>query len=140
MANYNMVSTNVTVTARVGSPFETWAVGYTLEGADLQPGADPDRDGWSNRQEFAFGSVPNMPNGNLVKVAPGGGKITYLQRSGVTYTVRSSTNLTTGFNGTVTPDNSNPQPAGLPDGYDQYEASLPAGSRGFLRVEATLTP
>ena len=73
-----------------------------------------------------------------MKVPAAGGKITYLQRSGVTYVVRSATNLAVTFSGTVTPVKTNPQPSGLPAGYEQYEAMMPAGDRGFLKVEATV--
>jgi hypothetical protein len=68
----------------------------------------------------------------------GGVKITYLQRSGVTYTVKSATDLAAGFTGTVTPSRSSPQPSGLPAGYEQYEATLTNGTKGFLKVEAVV--
>jgi hypothetical protein len=69
----------------------------------------------------------------------GGVKITYLQRSGVTYTVKSASDLAVGFTGTVTPSKSSPQPTtGLPSGYEQYEATLTAPDRGFLKVEAVV--
>ena len=56
---------------------------------------------------------------------------------GVTYTVRSATSLGTGFNGTVTPSLSSPQPSVVPDGYRQYEATFTSGGdQGFLKVEA----
>ena len=87
-----------------------------------------------------YGLVPNVAGGELVKVPVEGGKITYLQRSGVTYVVRSATNLAVSFSGTVTPVKTIPQPGGLPTGYEQYEAAMPAGNRGFLKVEATIAP
>jgi hypothetical protein len=67
-----------------------------------------------------------------------GAKITYLQRSGVTYTVKSASDLPAGFAGTVTPSKSDPQPGGLPSGYEQWEATLTGGDKGFLKVEATV--
>ena len=130
---------NFTVTVAVApTPLESWAAGYGLSGADVSAEADPDGDGWSNAQEFAFGLVPNVAGGQLVQVTSGGGKITYLQRSGVTYVVRSATDLGAGFNGKVDPVQSSPQPESLPAGYDQWEATMPSGGRGFLKVEATL--
>jgi hypothetical protein len=68
----------------------------------------------------------------------GGIKITYLQRSGVTYAVKSATDLAVGFTGAVTPLKSAPQPTGLPSGYEQYEATLTIGTKEFLKVEATV--
>ena len=130
---------NFTVTVAVApTPLESWAAGYGLSGADVSAEADPDGDGWSNAQEYAFGLVPNVAGGQLVQVPSGGGKITYLQRSGVTYVVRSATDLGAGFNGKVDPVQSSPQPESLPAGYDQWEATMPSGGRGFLKVEATL--
>ena len=122
----------------VADPLADYMTGFGLSGANAAGTADPDGDGWSNAQEYAFGLVPNVAGGELVRVPAGGGKITYRQRSGVTYVVRSSTNLELGFSGTVTPTKSVLQPTDLPPGYEQWEAPMPAGSRGFLKVEATV--
>jgi endonuclease I len=130
----------LTVTDAPESGLSSWAVGYGLSGTQAEAGADPDGDGWSNAQEYAFGLVPNVAGGELVKVPMEGGKITYLQRSGVTYVVRSAMELGAGFDGTVEPVKSSPQPGNVPGGYEQYEATMPAGNRGFLKVEATIAP
>ena len=135
-ANYNSATTTVSVVAQ--TPYQSWAVGYGLSGANAAVGADPDGDGWSNAQEFAFGLVPNVAGGQLVQVPAGELKMTYRQRGGVRYVVRSATNLETGFSGTVTPTRSSSQPSGLPSGYEQWEAIMPSGGRGFLKVEATV--
>jgi len=121
-------------------PFESWSVGYKLSGDNALASADPDGDGWSNAQEYAFGLVPNVAGGTLVKIESSslGAKITYLQRSEVKYTITSSTNLAAGFAGTVNPMRSDSQPADLPEGYEQYEATLTAPGRGFLKVEAVV--
>ena len=133
-------SVTLAVTVTVQTPLESWASGYGLSGAEAAAGADPDGDGWSTAQEYAFGLEPNVPGGEPVQVPPEGGKITYLQRSGVAYLVRSATDLGSGFDGTVEPVRSSPQPGGLPLGYEQWEATMPEGSRGFLKVEATIAP
>jgi hypothetical protein len=123
------------------SAFQSWATGYSLGGAEAAASADPDFDGWSNAQEYAFGLVPTTAGGLLTTVSGDGTKITFLQRSGVSYVVRSTTDLAAGFTGTVTPLKSSPQPGGLPAGYEQYEALFPSGTvRGFLKVEATVQP
>ena len=127
----------VTVTS-AQTPYQSWAVGYGLSGANAGAEADPDKDGWSNAQEFAFGLVPNVAGGQLVQVPAGELKMTYRQRGGVTYVVRSATSLETGFDGTVTPTRSSSQPSELPSGYEQWEAIMPSGGRGFLKVEATV--
>jgi len=120
--------------------FPDWIAGYRFSEPNALASADPDGDGWSNAQEYAFGLVPNVAGGTLVKIENSGtgAKITYLQRSGVTYTVKSATDLAAGFTGTVNPMRSNPQPAELPSGYEQYEATLTAPDRGFLKVEAVV--
>jgi len=56
----------------------------------------------------------------------------------VTYTVKSAADLAVGFTATLTPTKSTPPPTGLPSGYEQYEATLTGGDKGFLKVEATV--
>ena len=129
-----VVTVNPSLTA-----FSSWIAGYGFSGASALALADPDGDGWSNAQEYAFGLVPNVAGGALVNIenSGAGAKITYLQRSGVTYTVKSSGDLAAGFTGTVTPAKSSPQPT-VPAGYEQYEATLTNGTKGFLKVEAVV--
>jgi hypothetical protein len=135
-----VTSQSVTVSGTVLTPWQGWALAYGLSGSTALASADPDRDGWSNAQEFAFGLVPNVAGGTLVKFesSGSGAKITYLQRSGVTYTVKSAADLAVGFTATLTPTKSTPPPTGLPSGYEQYEATLNGGDKGFLKVEATV--
>jgi len=130
-----VVTVNPSLTA-----FQSWIGGYGFSGATALASADPDGDGWSNAQEFAFGLVPNVAGGTLVKIesSGSGAKITYLQRSGVMYAVKSSNDLTAWITGTVIPSKSDPQPGGLPSGYEQWEATLNGGDKGFLKVEATV--
>jgi hypothetical protein len=130
-----VVTVNPSLTA-----FQSWIAGYGFSGATALASADPDGDGWSNAQEYAFGLVPNVAGGTLVKIenSSTGAKITYLQRSGVTYLVKSASDLPAGFAGKVTPSKSDPQPTSLPSGYEQYEATLTTGTKGFIKVEATV--
>ena len=115
---------------------------YGLSGSQASPTADPDFDGFSNLTEYAFGTSPVNAGGTIVNVLPSTGgtvKVSYLQKSGVTYTVRSATSLGTGFSGTVEPSLSVTQPAGLPIGYNQYEATFTSGGdKGFLKVDAVV--
>ena len=135
-----VASQSVTVSGTVLTPWQGWTLAYGLTGSTALTSADPDGDGWSNAQEYAFGLVPNVAEGTLVKIESSGSgpKITYLQRSGVTYTVKLATDLALGFTATVTPTKSTPAPTGLPSGYEQYEATLTGGGRGFLKVEAVI--
>jgi hypothetical protein len=123
-----------------GTPLSNYLGGFNLIGSDASGTADPDGDGMNNNAEFAFGTSPIDGSSRAVTQSSvtGGAKITYLQRSGVTYTVKSSTDLTAGFTGTVIPSKSDPQPGGLPSGYEQWEATLTGGGRRFLKVEAVV--
>jgi hypothetical protein len=124
------------------TPFETWASGYNLSGASAAGTADPDNDGMDNNAEFAFGTSPVSGGSRAATLTTSAGsiKLTWLQRSGVTYTVKSFTDLSTAFdNGsgvvaTPSSDQSNKPSAD----YTRYEATLNAdGARGFLKVRAT---
>ena len=139
--NYQAVTFSLNVTVNSAqTPIQIWATGFGLSGVNTDPGADSDGDGQSNAAEFAFGTSPVDGSSRPVSqsIVTGGIKITYLQRSGVTYAVKSATDLAVGFTGSVTPSKSISQPAGLPSGYEQYEATLTIGTKGFLKVEATV--
>jgi hypothetical protein len=122
------------------SLLETWITGFGLTGSLAELGADPDGDGLNNVGEYAFGTSPVEASSRPVTQSSvtGGIKITYLQRSGVTYAVKSATDLAVGFTEAVIPLKSVSQPTGLPSGYEQYEATLTIGTKGFLKVEATV--
>jgi hypothetical protein len=121
------------------TPFESWVSGYNLSGASAAGTADPDNDGMDNNTEFAFGTSPVSGASRAVtqESVLGGIKIKWLQRSGINYTVKSTLNLGSAFSGPVSSTLVSPQPGGLGD-YQQYEATLTGGDRGFLKVEATL--
>jgi hypothetical protein len=122
------------------TPFESWIAGYpSLTGANALGTADPDGDGMNNNAEFAFGTSPVSGASRAVTTesVAGGIKITWLQRSEFTYAVKSTDNLGSVFSGQVSSSPVSPQPSGLGD-YQQYEATLTGGERGFLKVEATI--
>jgi hypothetical protein len=134
---YDMVT--VTGTTFSQSPYVSWATAYGLTGADGFGDADPDGDGMKNNAEFAFGTSPVSGASRAVtqESVVGGIKITWLQRSEFTYTVKSTVNLGSAFSGPVSSSLVSPQPGGLGD-YQQYEATLTGGDRGFLKVEAVI--
>ena len=82
--------------------YDTWMNAFpSLTGADKLPTADPDKDGLVNRQEYAFGLIPN--NGasvNPIPVLPDktSGQFTYTRRkpalTGLTsYQIQTSPDL-----------------------------------------------
>jgi hypothetical protein len=124
------------------TPQQAYLESFGLSGDDLLGTADPDGDGMDNDAEFAFGTNPVSGASRAVTLTSGTGEIilTYLQRkTGVTYTVKSLSDLTTPFDsGTpVTPYPSANQESLPSDDYERYEAKLTTdSSRGFLQVKA----
>jgi hypothetical protein len=122
--------------------YTSWVGQHGLSGANASLTADPDADENNNTAEFAFGTNPvQSDNGSALLTSDSGQiKLTYLKRNGVAYAVWTTNDLTLGFHQTVVPVRSEPQPFGLQSGYEQWEAAMPVGSRGFLKVEANIQP
>jgi hypothetical protein len=133
---YDMV-TVTGVDGVFGTPLSNYLDGFNLTGDNALGAADPDGDGMNNSAEFAFGTSPVSGASRAITqtIVAGGIKITWLQRTGVTYTVKSTDNLGSAFSGTVSSSPVSPQPSGLGD-YQQYEATLTGGDKGFIKVEA----
>jgi hypothetical protein len=135
---YDMV-TVTGVDGVFGTPLSNYLDGFELTGDDALGTADPDYDGMDNNTEFAFGTSPVSGASRAVtqESVVGGIKITWLQRSEVTYEVKSTDNLGSPFSVPVSSSRVLLQPSGLGD-YEQYEATLTGGDRGFIQVEATV--
>ncbi len=84
-------------TGGTGSPYDTWKTGtFANAFTDTDPTHDPDGDGMTNQQEFAFGLDPTSGT-SVNPVTPlVGTKFTYTRyaNSGLNYTVEYSTDLT----------------------------------------------
>ncbi len=134
---------SITVLSADG-PWDIWADSYGLaNGTPRTQLADPDGDGFVNALEFAFGTSPVAPNGQVFVSHTKVGSnyvVTFKKRkvaSEVTYDIRQSTDLkqtfgsgTTMTQGSVTSVDAN---------YDQTTVTLPiSGSRGFVRMQATV--
>ena len=82
------------------APYDIWLSGFTFAtGADKTPTGDPDGDGLTNQQEFAFGLDPTSgkscdPITQQLDKATGTFRYTRTADSGLAYTVWTSTNLT----------------------------------------------
>ena len=131
--------------ASASSGFDSWLSGYpSLTGASAARTADPDGDGMSNQDEYAFGTNPTSAGSKSLTAVDTGtsGQVTlkWLQRDGVTYTVKSTTDMSAGFGYTETGASvSSPQPSGLASGLTQYEITIStSGTRKFVRVQAAV--
>jgi len=123
--------------------YTTWLSEYTFaEGANTTPTGDPDGDGLSNQQEYAFGLDPTK--GSSVNPITAGlsatdGQFSYTRRatSGLTYTVEFSTDLSAWYPATL----SEPESASTPDSNGvqtvTVKVSNPAvDGKLFVRVQA----
>lgn len=138
--------------------YDIWVDIYDLEGVDSLPESDPDGDGYSNKEEFAFGSDPSdassTPESHIDISSDGGDDWfihSYLRREGgvsgwagtyeadgVTYTGQSSNDLDDWTRSSVPVANPLSLPA-APSGYDwsthRYPDPMDITLEGFLRVK-----
>jgi len=126
-----------------GSDYDDWMDLYpSITGDDRLPGADPDGDGLTNEEEYAFGLAPDSGssvNAILVPLDKGAGTFTYQRRSstGLTYTIWTSDDL-----GTWTQDTTAGQVAGTPDVNNVETVTVTltgaplTATRLFVRVQA----
>ncbi len=121
--------------------YDIWAAAFGLASEDSARDADPDGDGFTNFQEFAFGSDPTQPSGSLVTSERDGGEliVTFLRRdSGVSYEVQTSTTLTPPWSEATGISHLDPvDQTGVPAGYTRVSFSVPVDGIGFFRIEAT---
>lgn len=62
---------DVTITAINDAAYELWTEDYpNLSSAQLEPGANPDDDAFTNLEEFAYGANPTLADSELSGVAP----------------------------------------------------------------------
>ncbi len=121
--------------------FDTWAA-QIPDINERDRGDDPDSDGFTNIQEFLFGTDPMAGNGSLVTSTASGGNLVlvWLQReTGSTYALLESLTMATGTwaPSAVTPV-IDPDQGGVPTDYDRFRAVIPiTGNRLFFRVEGS---
>jgi autotransporter-associated beta strand protein len=125
-------------------PYETWAMGtFANAFTDTATTSDPDGDGQSNQEEFAFGLDPTTGSSvNPISQPLAGGvfKYTRTKDSGLTYKVYYSTTLS-GWNLDAAATQS---PAAAVAGIETVTVTLaaaaPLDGKLFVRVEATPAP
>jgi hypothetical protein len=106
--------------------YSEWAESFTPNPGD--PGDDPDQDGFTNQEEYLFGTSPLDRNAALISMFPGEDEIFFqwLQREDPTYTFQHST--------TLAPGAWQPAPETVEDAADQ--TNVP---EGYLRKEVTIS-
>jgi autotransporter-associated beta strand protein len=125
------------------SDFDTWIAGFTFApGANVTPTGDPDGDGLTNQQEYAFGLIPNSGssvNPITAQLDKTTGLFTYTRRkpslTGLTYVYQYSTTLGSWTNFTpdgTTTNSGNPVEAITVD----VPNTLLANDKLFVRVLA----
>ncbi len=128
-------------------PYQIWLGGFTFaQGDDTMPTGDPDGDGMSNQQEFAFGLNPTLGssvNPIVTQLDPATGNFQYTRRAtpaatGLTYTVLTSSTLAAWAPGGSTETGFTT--AGNIQTVTVHVTAPPVGGKLFVRVEATPTP
>ncbi|MCX6879798.1 MAG: autotransporter-associated beta strand repeat-containing protein [Verrucomicrobia bacterium] len=123
------------------SPYDLWKAGpFAKAFSDTDPAHDPDHDGRTNQQEFAFGLDPTSgASSSPIAVPPD--KTTHKFRytrwaaSGLTYTVETSTTLQSWAG----PADATQTVVSASGGVETVEVELtspPSGDRVFVRVKA----
>ncbi|MEI7954592.1 MAG: Ig-like domain-containing protein [Verrucomicrobiota bacterium] len=131
------------VTGPPAGSYDAWASSgsYGLIGGAADRSADPDGDGFTNIQEFLFGTSPVVANATLVTSETVGGDLVlhWLQRaSGCSYLLQESITMGAGDWSTSAIMPALDNQSGVPTGYDRYKATIPIGVvRKFFRVEGT---
>lgn len=122
------------------SGYDSWATQIPDAGKRAR-GDDPDGDGFTNGQEFLFGTSPVAGNGALMTTTETGGNLIlrWLQReSGATYLLKQSPSLEAGSWTTSAIVPVADDQTGVPADYDRFIATIPIDSaRKFVRVEGT---
>ena len=130
----------VSRTVQVVSKFDYAMVDVLgLTGDEAAATADPDGDGWSNFQEYAFGLDPQVASGNLVEVTQSGAnfRISYLRRDGIDYAIEESADLTTWLRSESFVVANESVAAGLPAGVTRMELEIrTTPGRRFFRIQA----
>ncbi|MBK1884087.1 hypothetical protein JIN85_16830 [Luteolibacter pohnpeiensis] len=133
------------VVAGEETPFESWAAGYSLEGADSAADADPDHDGVMNGVEFLLGTDPTAPTSNeeMPQLTLGDESLTYIfkrsaQATSVEPTVEVSEDLQTW---TTIEDDTNGASIEVDTdsstGDETWTVTIPmAGTKQFVRLRA----
>ena len=136
-----------TVTLAGNSDYDTWLTGFTFApGANTTPTGDPDGDGMSNQEEYAFGLNPTLATSVSPIIAqfnPATGNFQYTRRATpaatkLTYKVLTSSDLATWATGGATETGFTT--AGNIETVTVHVTTPAVGGKLFVRVEAVPAP
>jgi hypothetical protein len=121
--------------------YNTWLTSYP-DLSDTAQSADPDGDGFSNYNEYAFDGNPTVGTPSLLASSNSGASIVFrftgLKGADANYTVQNTTNLNTSvFTNTTIPVSPATDQSGvlLPSSYEKREFSVPVSrTNNFYRV------
>lgn len=128
------------------NPYTSWLTNYpSLSGTNALPAADPDADGFSNQEEFAFGGDPTIGSPALLRASKTGTNVNMsfiADTNALTYVVRGRTNLAAGSwtNAAVTISNAPDQSGVLLTNYVRRQFTVPAAGAGFYEVQGVQAP
>ena len=143
----NYFTTGSLGTVTIGSDYDTWLGEFTFaSGADTTATGDPDGDGMTNQQEYAFGLNPTLGSSVspiTAQLNPVTGNFQYTRRatpadSKLTYTVLTSTDLVAWATGGAAETGFTT--AGKVQTVTVNVTSPSGGGKLFVRVEASPTP
>jgi endonuclease I len=121
--------------------FDRWLLGHELPvsgSSDLT--ADSDGDGFTNWQEFAFGTSPVSGEGQQIESHFSDGNLTFrflARSSGFNYTIENTSDLRLDFDDGNIPMVASPVQFSVPSGYTKMEFTVPASGSGFYRIRAS---
>ena len=127
--------------------FESWSIAQGLTGSAAEASADPDRDGFTNLQEYSFGTIPRQSTPALsdFRITAASSIIDWLARPDVQYGAYSSLDLVR-WGPAPFPITAAPNQSQVPAGYQRLQLELPLLDRYeeidlfTVRIEAEASP
>lgn len=128
------------------SAYDTWAASNGLSGPSADLGEDPDGDGWTNGDEYLFGTHPRLPTPESARFVKNQTTqlLEWIGRRDTRYAGARSDDLRTWRPLDQTVAAAQDQ-SGVPSGYERLEVELPRPSAigaalGAFRVEGLIAP